>query len=907
MKLNEEYEILTPEGFKDFTGIDITGTKECVKITFDDGSFVESSFDHKFYKDGRQLKASEITDYVDSDNGKLKIVSKEQVGIKNTFDIIDVKSSDHQFYVNNAIKTKNCDELQFISPNIQAEFYASIRPTLQCVAGDTLVLTQDGYQRIEDLHKGREIGDYFEIPNLETFGKNGMEKVQHGYVQPHSDTMKITTSRGFTVEVTPHHPLYTFAKDGYMGMRRTDELFEGDMLRIQHNMNVFGNTKETNNPDYPYMTDELGYLLGAMVSEGWIYNKGKSNEVFIQNINEDFKNKFKNSTIIVPFRENKSNQSRVRVNNKKLVQLLQDCGFNPDWKAKTKQTPALIFTQPKSVQREYLRGMFDGDGCASGRLLLTSISKKLLEETQLILLNFGIISRIRICSTKEKQLASDRILPHGKRIQQAHDQYNLIIDSEYVSKFKEEIGFFIDYKNQNLTDLANKKYNIIKKSEKTIQVIQMIKQLVKKSGKTVSWFRKNANIRLDKAINLTTKKASITDNICKNIYECIIEHKLIPIDDEDFIKFSQFTNGDFIWDTIESIELQTNKTYDFTVPDTHSFLQNGILGSNTGGSQIISSTPGSDDDLFAQLWRGANDNIMPNGEESDTGKNGYRPAFAKYSDHPDRDEKFAQEERAAMGEEKFLREHENRFISFKETLIDPMVLERLEPKEHLIKTGEVRWFKNIEFDKSYFICLDPSLGTAQDWQAIQIVEMPTMEHVGEWQSNTTPPKGQVQVLYDILNYIAYELDLDVDDEDLPIYWSFENNGIGEAVLQTIVDSGVENFPGTLISDKKTSKSPRHRKGLNTTAKNKLLACSKFKSLVDTDRFKPRQVGVIKQLKNFTANGASYSAKGQNDDLVMALILAIRMVEMVKSWDIYDPDIISDDIETDFREPLPIVF
>jgi hypothetical protein len=60
-----------------------------------------------------------------------------------------------------------------------------------------------------------------------------------------------------------------------------------------------------------------------------------------------------------------------------------------------------------------------------------------------------------------------------------------------------------------------------------------------------------------------------------------------------------------------------------------------------------------------------------------------------------------------MGEEKFLREHENRFISFKETLIDSLVLERLEPKEHLLKTGEVRWYKNIEFDKSYFVCLDP--------------------------------------------------------------------------------------------------------------------------------------------------------------------------------------------------------
>jgi hypothetical protein len=40
---------------------------------------------------------------------------------------------------------------------------------------------------------------------------------------------------------------------------------------------------------------------------------------------------------------------------------------------------------------------------------------------------------------------------------------------------------------------------------------------------------------------------------------------------------------------------------------------------------------------------------------------------------------------------------------------------------------------------------------------------------------------------------------------------------------------------------------------------------------------------------------------------MALILTIRLIEMVKDWEIYDPDVIKDDIETEFKEPLPIIF
>lgn len=415
----------------------------------------------------------------------------------------------------------------------------------------------------------------------------------------------------------------------------------------------------------------------------------------------------------------------------------------------------------------------------------------------------------------------------------------------------------------------------------------------------------------------------IDNNIIK-VEELNIGDKLDSIKKPKEIKKINNLKSDYMYDIIE-VDHPDHKfcLSDCLITkncDEFSFVRDSIQQSffsairptlsSSDGDSIITSTPGNDEDMFAQVWRGANDNILPDGTESKVGANGYVPNFATWRDHPDRTEEWAENEKIAMGEEKFLREHENRFISFDETLIDSMVLSRLEPKDPIFKMGEVRWFKKPEFGCSYYAVLDPSLGTKGDWSAIQVIEMPTLEHVAEWSSNTTPPKKQVQVLYDVLSYLKHEiaLDDDIDDEDLPIYWSFENNSIGEAVLQTVEDSGLDMFPGYLISEKRKGAATRRRfrKGINTTNKNKVLACSKFKSLVDTDKLIPKSVGVIKQLKNFTAKGASFSASSGHDDLVMALIMCVRIIEMTKNWDIYDVDIISDKIETEFSEPVGFI-
>ena len=76
----------------------------------------------------------------------------------------------------------------------------------------------------------------------------------------------------------------------------------------------------------------------------------------------------------------------------------------------------------------------------------------------------------------------------------------------------------------------------------------------------------------------------------------------------------------------------------------------------TGGKCIITSTPNSDEDQFALLWKGANKCEDEFGNPTDLGINGFRAYRSYWNEHPDRDEAWAAEQRAQLGDDRFRRE-----------------------------------------------------------------------------------------------------------------------------------------------------------------------------------------------------------------------------------------------------------
>jgi hypothetical protein len=328
----------------------------------------------------------------------------------------------------------------------------------------------------------------------------------------------------------------------------------------------------------------------------------------------------------------------------------------------------------------------------------------------------------------------------------------------------------------------------------------------------------------------------------------------------------------------------------------------------TGGKCIITSTPNSDDDTFAMIWNQANKMFDEHGNEQDVGVNGFKPMIAKWEEHPDRDPAWATEERGRIGEERFRREHECEFVIYDETLIDALKLLEMKGVEPNLKMGQTRWYKQPDPDSIFVVALDPSSGTGGDNAAIQVLELSTMTQVAEWCHNKTPIEGQMKAMLDILMYLK-ECKCD------QLYWSVENNAIGEAALVVIRDTGEETFPGDFLHEPKRIQGKKGRKGFHTTHKSKIEGCLFLKRLVEQDKIRIKSKMLVSELKNFVSRANSFAAKpGEFDDLVMSLVIAVRMIQYIGTFEegVYDQvnsglgaDGLYEDDWDDSDGPMPI--
>jgi hypothetical protein len=323
---------------------------------------------------------------------------------------------------------------------------------------------------------------------------------------------------------------------------------------------------------------------------------------------------------------------------------------------------------------------------------------------------------------------------------------------------------------------------------------------------------------------------------------------------------------------------------------------------STGGGAIITSTPNSDEDQFAILWKEANKCEDAYGNVTPLGINGFHAYSADWRRHPDRDQQWADEEMGRIGEERFRREHLNEFLIYDETLIAATTLIDMEGIEPIRRSGQVRWYSEPKPGMIYTVALDPSLGTGGDPAAIQVFEANTTTQIAEWKHNKTTVPEQIRILSDIVRYVSEKC-----QDPNSVYYSLENNTLGEAALISIEEYGEQNIPGVFLSEpKQQGATRRYRKGFNTTNKSKLAACAKLKTMVESKKMTINSKSLISEFKYFVALGVSYSAKpGEHDDLIMSTLLSIRMFQLLKD---YHKELSSNlrDYGDDVVEPMPFI-
>jgi hypothetical protein len=326
---------------------------------------------------------------------------------------------------------------------------------------------------------------------------------------------------------------------------------------------------------------------------------------------------------------------------------------------------------------------------------------------------------------------------------------------------------------------------------------------------------------------------------------------------------------------------------------------------STGGKCIITSTPNQDDDQFARIWKEAEKKEDEYGNTGPTlrlGRNGFSSIKFVWKEHPERDDAWAAMERSKIGEERFRREHECEFIIADETLVNPLKLVNMTTRDPIKKIGQVRVYQPVT-QGTYVIGWDPSLGTGGDMAAIQVFRLPYLEQVAEWQHNKTSIEGQLRTLVGILNWLKSETGSESD-----LYWSVENNTLGEAALVAIREYGEENIPGTFVQEIRRAGQSRGRRGFHTSHSSKVTACMRLKSYIENDKMVINSQNLLRELKNFVARGAGFAAKeGEHDDLVLASLLCLRITEVVMSWDPSTYERLVSSGSDEVLKPMPIGF
>lgn len=156
--IENEWEILTDDGWSDFEGLKITKDTQYVHITLS-SSYLKCSLNHKILTTVGWLEAKHLyegclcyTSYGIDNIIKKEIINKD---IK-LYDIIGVKKNS-RYYTNN-ILSHNCDEFAHLGPNLAEEFIASVFPTISSAKTSKLVIisTPNGLNHYHKLWKESE-------------------------------------------------------------------------------------------------------------------------------------------------------------------------------------------------------------------------------------------------------------------------------------------------------------------------------------------------------------------------------------------------------------------------------------------------------------------------------------------------------------------------------------------------------------------------------------------------------------------------------------------------------------------------------------------------------------------------------------------------------------------------------
>ena len=271
---------------------------------------------------------------------------------------------------------------------------------------------------------------------------------------------------------------------------------------------------------------------------------------------------------------------------------------------------------------------------------------------------------------------------------------------------------------------------------------------------------------------------------------------------------------------------------------------------------LLSSTPLG----YNHFWKFWND--------AENGRNGFVPLFIPYWEIPGRDEKWAEEQKAMLGEIKFNQEVLCKFLGSSLTLIRADTIAMMSFDNPIYQKDGLDIYEQPAAGHVYSIVADTAKGVGGDYSAFTIIDITNVPYklVGKYRNNTISPLLYPNVIHKVAteyNEAYVLLEINVSEQVAHILYGeleYENLLFVNRTSNSQVVSG--GFGGG-----------KAQLGVVTDKKVKRIGCHNFKSLVEEQKLLLPDADIISEISTFIEKKTSYEAdEGYHDDLVMTLVL-----------------------------------
>lgn len=377
---------------------------------------------------------------------------------------------------------------------------------LCCVAGRGRVATTKGLITVKEL---ADIG----TRNLVAGRQDIVSASAMDMTIVNSPLVLVKTEEGYEHAVTPDHPLWV-PGDGWV---EAQHLEGGQFIELQQTFNVYG---EQHNP-------ELALIAGIVAGDGTYANDSVCIDIWnpktfnleveltqsVKTVLQQNEDKYVVRTNAIEEPHFNGDNYKKRLSSALLAQVLESYGFNRETKNKV---PDFVWKGDKETVSAYLRGLFAADGTIQANndlttVSLSSVNREFLKEIQILLINAGIKSRIRLMREE-----CDKLMPDGKGGEKEYHcqtMYRLMITSIRSSQKLERMARIGETRNHQvfLKNIQKAGYK-----EKYWAVVESVTQL---EPEDVYCLMVDANDRAWTCDGLLTKNTEILLHTKPSLYK----------------------------------------------------------------------------------------------------------------------------------------------------------------------------------------------------------------------------------------------------------------------------------------------------------------------------------------------------------------------------------------------------